>query len=451
MRDTAHLTRRDALHASGIFALALGASGLSYGCARTNSTSQEIPESASAETQLVYNPSGKREDGSLVDESLKTTMEASSLEWPPCAAQCLEATEEYESATLHEKVNDTFYFRGWTDGLPIVPPTEERVLTMLEGTHFSPDAPMATLAPIGGIATVEKVAVNAVMAGCRPEYLPILLAATEAIAFPEFDLVGLSTTTGPATTMLILNGPVAQGIEANSEANALGRGNRANATIGRALHLIEQNVGGAWPGVSDLSSLGMPSDYSMMLAENVEANPWQPLHVERGFEENENVVTVASAESIILIVDIGVDGSGFLQRVAHAATARPHTQTSALLVLTPFTAAKLATEGWTKDTIRDFINKHTRVSEDDMNAMGMDSAWFNGTKSEESAGESSYPADENGMINLPFVTDLNIVVAGGVGEKNAFVPLWSPLVSRSFRLPKNFEELAEASRAPSKE
>jgi len=261
-----------------------------------------------------------------------------------------------------------------------------------------------------------------------------------------FNLAGVGTTTNPDATMLIINGPIAKQLDINSGSNALGRGWEANATIGRALHLIEQNIGGSWPGVSDVSSLGSPFDYSMMLAENEAANPWQPLHVELGFAKDKNVVTVVSAEGMQRVLDIGVNGEGFLGRVADYMSGMEVTRRKMILVLTPFTAQKLVTEGWNKESIRKYINDHARVP------LFRYKAKFMGT-----SGSQEVPAavlatlDSNGTVQVPFIGQLIIIVAGGVGEKDELIPLWSPPVSREIKLPPNWNELlkqAETDRGP---
>ena len=153
---------------------------------------------------------------------------------------------------------------------------------MLRGADLSPEFVVASLEPMGGQATIQKIAVNAVMSGCRPEYMPVLIAAVEALKNPEFDLRGISTTTNPDTPMLVVSGPIVDQLRINSGTNALGRGWRANATIGRALHLIVQNIGGSWPGITDMSCFGQPGEFSMCLGENGMANPWSSPSRHRG-------------------------------------------------------------------------------------------------------------------------------------------------------------------------
>ncbi|MBI4504212.1 MAG: hypothetical protein HY691_01645, partial [Chloroflexi bacterium] len=185
-----------------------------------------------------------------------------------------------------------YLVRRWGDGLPVVPPTPERVREMLRGTDYRADECLAILAPAFGAATVERIAINAVLAGCQPSYLPVLIAAVQAVADPRFNLQAVQATTNAVAVFLLLNGPVAQQLEVNSGYNCLGQGWRANATLGRALRMILQNVGGALPGEMDRATHGQPGKYTFCCAENEAASPWEPLHVERGFPASTSTVTV---------------------------------------------------------------------------------------------------------------------------------------------------------------
>jgi len=182
--------------------------------------------------------------------------------------------------------------RRWGDGLPLIPPTQERVGKMLAAVSRQPDEIIAAVPPGFGTATVEHVAVNAVLAGCAPEYMPLLIAAVDAMCAREFNLQGIQTTTNPVAVWLIINGPAARTLGVMSGKNCLGQGARANATLGRALRLIMQNVGGALPGDMDRATQGQPAKYSFCCAENEEASPWESLHVERGFAREDSTVTI---------------------------------------------------------------------------------------------------------------------------------------------------------------
>lgn len=195
------------------------------------------------------------------------------------------------------------YERGWTDGLPVTPPTDERVLAMLKGTTRRPAEIVGKIPPFLADCTVEKVAINAVMAGCKPEYMPVLLAALEAALEPVFTLHGLLATTYFSGPVIIVNGPIAKRIGMNSGLNALGQGNRANATIGRALNLIVLNVGGGRPGEADRSTLGAPSKYTLCFAEDESDPQWEPLSVARGLPPGASAVTLFQGHGPEAFVD----------------------------------------------------------------------------------------------------------------------------------------------------
>jgi thiol-disulfide isomerase/thioredoxin len=203
-----------------------------------------------------------------------------------------------------DDIDEFLFDQGFSDGLPLVPPTPERVLRMLSGTTRDPQSIVAVVPPNMAPATVEKVAINAVMAGCRPEYLPVVIAAVEAVCTDEFNIHGVNATTMGAAPVLVVNGPIRHRIGMNMKLAALGNGNRANATIGRAVRLLVRNMGGARPGGTDRSTLSSPLKFTMCFAEWEEGSPWEPLHVERGFRREDSVVTAfAMTSGPVQIVD----------------------------------------------------------------------------------------------------------------------------------------------------
>ncbi|MFR4118828.1 MAG: hypothetical protein ACLT2T_08285 [Bilophila wadsworthia] len=245
---------------------------------------------AQAASLTVCNPAGQSEDGVYVDTILASSS-GTAVDFPRADTETIEAAGDGLEA-----FNALFLARGWGDGLPLVPPTPERVKAMLAGYDLPDDFPIATLPPLDGVATVGKIAVNAVMAGCEPRHMPLLVAAVEAVSQPEFDLRGVATTTNPDSVLVIVSGPIVKRLGINAGTNTFGRGNRANACIGRALHLIISNVGGSRPSITDMSTLGQPGDFAMFLAENADASPWPSFHTEYGFLPERNVVTVAAVE-----------------------------------------------------------------------------------------------------------------------------------------------------------
>ncbi len=203
------------------------------------------------------------------------------------------AAESYEA--VFEKFNRSFLDNRWGDGLPLVPPTPERVKWMLSGTSRSPDEVIGKVAPGNGIATTEKIAINAVMAGARPEYLPVIITAMEGLTDENYDLLHMQASVGNFTLAIIVTGPIAQEINMNSGPGFLGHGWRANATIGRAVRLCLLNLGHVWPGVNDMANIGRPSPHTFYtFAENEELCPWSPYHVGQGFKPEDSCVTVST-------------------------------------------------------------------------------------------------------------------------------------------------------------
>ena len=245
-----------------------------------------------------------------------------SLSVDPLIADRLQA--EAENSPLRARkidiapADDEFEFmfdQGFSDGLPLVPPSPERVLRMLAGTSRDSQEIVAILPPNLAEATVEKVAINAVMAGCKPEYFPVVLAALEAACTDEFNAHGVMSTTMGASPVMVVNGPIRNRIGMNATLGALGQGNRANATIGRAVRLALRNMGGAKPGGTERSTLGNPMKFTMCFAESEERSEWDPLHVERGFDPSDSVVTLFGMTSgPVLIVDQTSVGSEQLAR-----------------------------------------------------------------------------------------------------------------------------------------
>jgi hypothetical protein len=266
---------------------------------------------------------------------------------------------------------EAMYARGWSDGLPPVPPTVDRVERMLGGTTRAPGEVVCVMPPDLVECTVEKVAVNAVMAGCVPEHLPVVLAAVEAAATDRFNIHGVAATTYFVGPVVIVNGPVRRTLGMNSGINALGPGNRANATIGRALNLVVRNLGGAVPGGIDRATLGSPAKYTLCFAESEETSPWESLAVERGFEPDVSTVTLFAGHGPHEIVDQvsrtpeSLAGSFALQlrAVWHPKLAG---QADAVVVVAPEHARTFAQAGWGKDRLRAEIAEMLRVPGDEL-------------------------------------------------------------------------------------
>jgi hypothetical protein len=262
-----------------------------------------------------------------------------------------------ELAELEDDAEASFD-RGWTDGLPVVAPTEARVLRMLGGTSRTPDEVVAVVPPDLVECTAEKVAVNAVMAGCRPEYLPVVLATLEAACTDTFNMHGLLATTYFSGPVVIVNGPIARAIGMNSGVNVLGQGNQANATIGRALQLVIRNVGGGRPGGVDRATLGNPGKYTFCFAEDEEGSPWESLSVERGITPGASAVTLFAGEGPRGVVDqasrtpesLARSFAGTLRTVAHPKLPMAF---DALVVVSPEHARVFREGGWSKARLRE--------------------------------------------------------------------------------------------------
>jgi hypothetical protein len=264
----------------------------------------------------------------------------------------------------HEDPFEALHERGLTDGLPVVPPTPERVVALLEGTSRHPQDVVGIVPPYGGTATVEKVAVNAVMAGCRPEHLPFVLAAVEAACEERFSMHGLLATTHPAGPLVVASGPLTARAGMNARGNCLGQGNRANLAIGRSLQLVVRNLGGGRPQLEDRSAHGQPGKVGACFAELLEGSPWEPLSADRGFGAGETTVTLYAAEAPRLIADqVARDPAGLcasfglaLQSVAHP---KSPFAWDALLVVGPEHGRILREAGWDRARVRGELMRRT--------------------------------------------------------------------------------------------
>jgi hypothetical protein len=261
---------------------------------------------------------------------------------------------QIDLAPLEDEIEACFE-RGWTDGLPVVPPTTTRLLRMLTGTSRAPEEIVGITPPNNVECTVEKVAINAVMAGCKPEYLPVVLAAVEAACLEEFCMQGVLATTYFSAPVIIVNGPIAKAIGMNSGINALGQGNRANATIGRALQLVIRNIGGGEPGGIDRATLGNPGKYSFCFAEREYDTSWESLAVQRGYAPNVSTVTLFAGDGVQAVMDqISRTPESLAQSLAASLRSVAHpklTLADALLVVSPEHSRVFEEAGWSKQRL----------------------------------------------------------------------------------------------------
>jgi hypothetical protein len=311
---------------------------------------------------------------------------------------------------------ETCFERGWTDGLPVVPATEESVHRFLEAARREPHEVLFREPTRRRTVTVEKVAINAVLAGCRPEYMPVVLAAIEAMADPAYNLHGAITSTGGSAPLVVVNGPVRRAVGINGGGNLFGPGCRANATIGRALRLVTLNCLGARPGVLDRSTQGHPGKYTFCIAELEEGSPWEPLHVEQGFPRDASTVTVFAAEGPHnVLTHYGHDAEAILVTLVDAmAGLGSFSPGQSFLVLAPEHVQILARDGWTKARLREALYTRARRTMADLKRAGK-------------APGPLTPDDEACFVHRgEGPQDIFIVVGGGgAGGHSAFIPSWS--------------------------
>jgi hypothetical protein len=263
------------------------------------------------------------------------------------------------AASSHNDELEEMFERGWTDGLPVIPPTAERVEKMLGSRDGA--LSLGVVPPAMGEATLARLAACAVLAGCRPEYFPVVVAATKAALDPRFNLHGQAVTTQPAGQLIVVNGPVRHELNVNSGMGVLGPGNRANLTIGRALRLLVSLTGGGMPGTLDRSTLGQMGKLGFCVAEDEEVSPWEPLHVERGFAPDQSVVTLIGADAPLSISDHRSRSPEDLAYILGWAAATQWStnwwplKEPSVFVICPEHAEMFRAHGWTKQQLREFM------------------------------------------------------------------------------------------------
>jgi hypothetical protein len=324
---------------------------------------------------------------------------------------------------------ETYYARGWSDGLPLVPPTREAVDATLAAAGLQPDALLGEIAERNAVLPAEKVAINAVLAGCRPEYFPVLVAACRGLCHPDFFYHGPATSTGGSSIALIVNGPIAAELGINAGHNAFGPGWRANATIGRALRLVMMNVLNTRPGLLDRATLGTPGKYSLCFAENEADCIWEPFHVWRGFRREQSTVTLYANNSLYGIYNqLAAEPEPLLRELADAicnlATPNVYGFNETLIVLAGEHSAVLRQSGWSRREVQTFLMEHARRTVADFKRAGR-------------LPGAVTPADEHTWrhtIQAP--EDLLIVCAGGpAGSWSACLPGWGNKWTRAVTIP----------------
>ena len=333
----------------------------------------------------------------------------------PLISERIQVTDPAEAIEL-------YYRHGWTDGLPVVPPTEANVMVALEKAGLAPSDVLGVVPGRGRVVTAEKVAINAVMAGCLPEYMPVVAAAVRAICQDPFNLHSCALSTQGSCVLVVVNGPVRHQLGFNGGVNALGPGWRTNATVGRAIRLILMNVCGTIPGVLDKSTLGHPGKYSFCFAEDEESSPWEPLQVERGISSDHSAVTVFATLAPWQVTNVvGNTPEGMLIAIADIMRAAGPGQGEIISVLPPEVLLPIREAGWSKDQVRQFLFENAQRTAGDL---------ARASRSEPLAD----PAKEKEKVPICLSPEsITLIPAGGeAGAFAAIIPLWgSGIGSRS--------------------
>jgi hypothetical protein len=317
--------------------------------------------------------------------------------------------------------------QGWSDGFPLVVPTEEAVDRFIAQSRGDNET-FAPISPRQVIPTLKSLAANAVMAGCKPEYFPVVLAGLKAVQDPSYNLHGTLATTHPCAQLMLINGPIRKALDINCGANCLGQGRRANATIGRALQLILLNIGGARPGEMDRATQGTPAKYSYCFGENEEESPWEPYHVRRGFAATDSVVTTMAAEAPHNINDhSSTSGDGLLTTIANTMS-QVGSNTIYLggpcfVVLGPEHAQTMHRDGLSPESIQEALFHRSRVPVDRVSRENI-KRW-----------EEMDRFPKNGCYTIgDKPSDINIVVAGGAGKHSSYITSFGNTGTPSVRI-----------------
>ena len=345
----------------------------------------------------------KNDCGCSIEDLLKENIEKEEQRLCEVSTNDIEVFIEPDA----EKISYEFYMKKQTDGLPVIPPTGARVRKFIEFSSLNKEDLIAVLPPRVGKATVEKIAVNSVMAGCIPQFMPIIQHSIKAISNEKFNLPGVNSTTHPVAICTILNGPIGTEIGINSGAGCLGPGNIVNATIGRAIRLCMINIAGAIPGIGDHATMGSPSKYSFCFGEAENENPWGPLHVERGFSLDESTVTMMALDSPHNVNDHrSKTAEDLMDTIIDTASVagcnNSHVPGEMLIIMSPEHAKTIADDGWSKENIKDYFHENAIVPVDlgDRGGRKLDEKWI-----------------QDG--NVPITRkpeDVVLVVAGGPGR-----------------------------------
>ena len=326
-----------------------------------------------------------------------------------------------------EAWNDLAQANGWSDGLPMIAPTENKVARFTNAVRADNET-FAPISPRQVVPTLRSLAANAVMAGCKPEYFPVVLAGLRAVLDPAYNLHGTLATTHPCGQLMVVSGPIRTALDINCGTNCLGQGRRANATIGRALQLILLNIGGARPGDMDRATHGSPAKFAYCFGENQEASPFPPFHVRRGFDAGDSVVTTMAAEAPHNINDHASNtGEGLIATISgtmsQAGSNNVYLQGPCFVVLGPEHAQTLARDGWTAESIQGALYERSKVHISRISKENLES-W---------AGQDRHPVNDH-YYPAGSPAHINVVVAGGPGKHSMYIPSFGNTAAVSARI-----------------
>jgi hypothetical protein len=347
-----------------------------------------------------------------------------------------------------EAVYEFLCAKGWSDGLPVIPPTPERVERMLQFCDRDLAEPVVRIPPRYGAATPVRIAANAVMAGCKPEYFPLVLLALEAMADEPYNLYGTQATTHPCTPMLIFNGPITRELGINAGQNAMGNYYRPNAAIGRAVRLALVNIGAAIPGVGDMATAGTPAKFTFCVAENEAASPWEPLHIELGFPKEATAVTVLAAEGPHNVNDHeSLTAEGILMMIAGTMTItgsnNAYYKGQPCVAFGPEHAQTVAAGGFSKAAAKQWLFDHATLPLSRFSKEGIERRFRRKLADQYANAPLDAPVR---MFQKP--EDLVVIVTGGAGKHSAYIPTFgnTRAVTRALKradgdLARSIEEL----------
>lgn len=366
----------------------------------------------------VVLPATQQRGGAWIDDTLRLRAEEAGLAWRAPLVGCFprQRVERFRGDDAYDQVNSAFRDRGWTDGLPIVPPTVGRVEAMVAAVDRPPNEVLAELAPLNGLATVEKVAVCAVMAGCVPAHFAVLVAAVEAVADPAFNLRGVQTTDENVAPLVIVSGPAVRTAGLHAGIGLLGPGFQANACIGRAVRLVLQTLGGGWPGAVSFAGAGQPGRYTLCVAEDDGALPdgWPPLRVELGFSAEDSVVVVTRAETAVNVTGSLLEIASVMSSACSLFTV-VHRGVPAVL-LAPAVAIEQARRGRSRRDVAAWLAARARLSR----------ALWRASWLAKAANAFPEPPGDDDLAVVASPDDLVVFVAGGriPIPQHVYFPSW---------------------------